>query len=183
LFSSEKTKLYCYFSFVLEIKKMEAVVQLPRLIKAGDLLKIHSEDNDEYVELYMHIAKLIEGNREWAIWHPEEVNKMPKAFRQEIYPLRCVGSVSNGGTYYAIQLGYVNGGLYGAGLTINVSKFNVRVIKRVVAKVREADYKVSYTMGNVSNNGWSQGIVTASTGPSVQDFELDERPFSILITL
>jgi len=45
---------------------------------------MHSEDDNEYVELYMHIAKLIEANHDWAVWHPREVNRMDKDDRSWI---------------------------------------------------------------------------------------------------
>ena len=124
----------------VEAKKMDHAVQLPAILKAENL-RSHVENNDEYVELYMHITKLIEGNHEWAIWHPEEVNKMPITTRQLTYPIRGLYAATHGG-----QLNYINSDLFGSGLKIDVARFRVRVIKRVVAMVREAGYNVSYTL-------------------------------------
>jgi len=124
----------------VEGKKMDHAVQLPAILKAENL-RSHVENNDEYVELYMHITKLIEGNHEWAIWHPEEVNKMPITTRQLTYPIRGLYATTHGG-----QLNYIDSSLFMGGLKIDVARFRVRVIKRVVAMVREAGYNVSYTL-------------------------------------
>ena len=159
----------------VEAKKMEYAVQLPAFIRA-EHFGMHSEDDNEYVELYMHIAKLIEANHDWAVWHPREVNRMDKDDRS------WITSENNHGREGWTQSYAPNGNirfnkrrnLCGDGLTIDVMRFRVRVIKRVVAKLRAADYKVSYTLSNPGNG---------RPPSTMQNVELDDRPVSILITL
>lgn len=153
--------------------KMDYAVQLPPFIRS-EHFGLHTEDSNEYVELYMHIAKLIEANHDWAVWHPEEVNKMDKDERS----WKSTGWTPNGNARLDSRFN-----LCGDGLTIDVTRFRVRVIKRVVAKLRAADYKVSYTLGYAPGYGSNPRRVMQQTPSQIQDVELDDRPFSIFITL
>jgi len=127
--------------FEIEAKKMDHAVQLPAILKAENL-RFHTEDSDEYAELYMHIANLIQGNYQWAVWHPEEVNKMKKNAWNHRY------IIGNPQGKFGTQSGYIDSSLFMGGLKIDVAPFRVRVIKRVVAELRAAGYNVSYTLSN-----------------------------------
>jgi len=120
---------------------MDHAIQLPALLKAENL-RFHVEDNDEYVELYMHIANLIQGNHQWAVWHPEEVNNMKNAWN-----LRYIFGNPQG---FGAQSGYIDSSLFTGGLKIDVARFRVSVIKRVVAELGAAGYNISYTLSNAS---------------------------------
>jgi hypothetical protein len=130
-----------FILFESEAKKMDHAIQLPALLKAENL-RFHVEDNDEYVELYMHIANLLQGNHEWAVWHPEEVNKMKKNAWNHRY------IIGNPQGRFGAQSGYINGDLFMNGMNIDVERFRVRVIKRVVVELRAAGYNVSYTLSD-----------------------------------
>lgn len=120
----------------------EHPIQLIPFIPA-DRFRSHAEDNAEYADLYCHVEKLLQDNYDWAVSHPEEVNK--KSIQPTYHCRLAPGAAPHGQHDQRTRAGNLcspNGRISVGGLNL----FKVRVVKKVVEKLKQAGYKVTYVV-------------------------------------
>ena len=141
------------------------IISFRPLINASHFRK-HSEESDEYADLYCYTEQLLRQNYEWAVMHPKEVNtRSQSTYGYQFAPNAWgIGSGIMGklGGYAAPDNG--NLCITGGKITIQVTNFKFRIVKRGVEEIRKAGYNVLYS---VTETGNSRDVANVEMGELV----------------